>query len=155
MEYGLYVPRADARHDIAKGSAIVGERLEDGWVETHYEGGLFTPMTFEEKIQHAAGRRHERYPTTALRAWPESDLICVGKVQKSEKLNGWIISEITDAKALTEWNPEDHVVGGSPEMRSKAAGRLWSRLSSNRQMEVSRRISAGHDATDAILGEQE
>lgn len=129
--YTIYVPNAGAVHDIRPGSAIVGETAE-GYVSTHYEGGgASNVQTFEEKITHAAGRRKERYPTSAMRGWPENELHVVGHVAWDESLQAWIVTSIDDENALRQWigESDDVAVGGGTKHLQECAGRLFGRLS--------------------------
>lgn len=145
MEYNLYVPAPGVQHNILPKSAIVGEERGDN-IETHYEGGSASNIqNFEDRIQHAAGRRIERYPTIALRAWRKDELIKVGTVARDEDLKVWIISEIIDEPALRKWiGDEDPAVeGGSDQLHYDAAGRQFSKLHHLDQAKIiGRRLSA-------------
>jgi hypothetical protein len=131
MTYNLYVPAEGVRHNIILGSAIVGEEDEEGWVHTHYEGGgASNVQTFEEKITHAAGRRSERYPTSALRSWEKEDLVLVGTVKKDDQLRHWVIESITNELALRNWvgPDQDLVCGGSDKLYVEKGGFLVSKM---------------------------
>lgn len=145
MEYNLYVPAPGVQHDILPRSAIVGEEHGDR-IETHYEGGRASNIqNFEDRIQHAAGRRIERYPTIALRAWRKGELVRVGTVTRDEILKVWIISEIVDEPALRHWiGDEDPAAeGGSDQLHYDAAGRQFSKLRPHEQAKIiGRRLSA-------------
>lgn len=145
MTYNLYVPAPGVKHDILPQSAIVGEERGD-YIETHYEGGRASNVqSYEDRIQHAAGRRIERYPTSALRAWKKDELIKVGTVTRDENLKVWLISEIIDEPALRSWiGDQDRAAeGGSDHLHIEAAGRLFSKLAPMDQARIiSRKLSA-------------
>lgn len=148
--YGLYVPAEGQPTGIHPGSAIVGNRDGDT-IHVHYEGSKH--MSFDERLIHAAGRRQERYPTVAQAWLPAERLVPVGSVARSDRLKGWVVSEITDPDALARWVGSLPVVGGSREMHEHAAGLAWSTLSPGVQMKVHRLARAGGDMTDLILAE--
>lgn len=122
----LYVPRpgATALSNIRPASAIVGSPSE-GVVRIDYEGNAIPSeahRTYEGRVNSAAGRHVNHYPTSA-RSWvlPEH-LIAVGTATFLPKY-GWFISEITDAAALQAWLGDESLppLGGSQEFRSRAA----------------------------------
>lgn len=154
---GLFVPNGRRDMGIAPGSAIVGllHGQDDDWhVEAYYEGAVHgQSMTFEEKLQIAAGRMIDRAPTTAFGFYSADDLEEVGKVARSEHLRGWIVTAIKDRASLEVWAGESVVIGGSDEMRRRAAGIAWGRLSPSRQIDIQMRAQAGEgDITDLVLG---
>lgn len=136
--YTLYVPAPGATHDIWQGSAIVGEE-RDGIVHTHYEGGgALNVQTLEQKINQAAGRRRERYPTSAQRAWMDGDALAVGTVGFDETMRHWVITELTDESALRAWvgQDQDIVVGGSATLIQECGGRIMGQLPMHEQTRI-------------------
>ncbi len=153
---GIFVPSGARTLHIAPRSAIVGlsrGQDDDHYVEVYYEGAVHgQTMSFEEKIQIAAGRMVDRAPTAAFGFYPADDLEEVGKVVRSEGLSGWVIAEIDDRESLETWAGEKVTIGGSDEMRRRAAGIAWGRLSPSKQMDIQMRAQAGHgDITDLVL----
>lgn len=151
--YELFVPAPGVIHDIRPRSAIVGE-LEQELAMTHYEGGgASNVQTFEEKINHAAGRRKERYPTVAQRGWRKEEIVAVGRVTWDETLRHWVISEITDEQALRNWvgDLEPLVVGGSPALRQHCAGRQFGKLTASQQMSIIARRMTREDTAEEVL----
>lgn len=152
-EYRLYVPAAGSLTHIDDGSAIVGEPEGDR-IGVDFEGnryGACNMQTFEDRITHAAGRRAYRYPTTARASYPADALIEVGTVRYDELMRSWIISDITDRQALQAWSPEQHVVGGSEELKSRAAGIRYSGFSPSEMTTVALKQSSGTPLIDAIF----
>ena len=151
----LYVPSGTRPLGIADGSAIVGLPVGDGTnrrIEAHYEGAVRGQnMDFEEKIQHAAGRMRQRYPTSSFGLYEETDLLLVGSVARSERLRGWTVTDIVDQAALELWTGETVTIGGSQNIRSRAAGIAWGRLSSAQRMQMRMRSAAGADITELVL----
>lgn len=138
MRYNLYVPSERAVHDIWPGSAIVGEE-RDGMVMTHYEGGQAENVkTFEDRILHAAGRRKERYPTSAQRGWDLEDIQLVGTVLYDDVMRIWVIDQIMDEAALRGWIGEDEpiVIGGSDGLIVDAGSRLFAQLPPHEQTRI-------------------
>jgi hypothetical protein len=127
--YRLYVPREGVVHDVRPGSAIVGEPRDDG-IDTHYEGGGASNVTtLEHRIHHAAGRRRQRYPTSARRTWARSELLDVGSVVYDGAMRHWVVGELTDQAALEAWAPDDPpVAGGTPSLFAEVGGRLFGSL---------------------------
>jgi len=153
---GLYVPSGPRSLDIAPRSAIVGimhGHDDDRRVEIYYEGAVHgQSMSFEDKIQHAAGRMVDRAPTMAFGFYPADDLQEVGRVARSERMRGWVVTEIHDRDALEAWSGESVAIGGSGEMRRRAAGIAWGRLSRSKQDEIQMRAQAGGgDISDLVL----
>lgn len=82
-ELTVYVPTpgSSAERIIARGSAIVGERPQDGRIHVHYEGNVYGSESlarFAQRCLHAAGRYIERYPTVAQVWLEENELVAVG-----------------------------------------------------------------------------
>lgn len=137
--YGLYVPAEHARHDLRAASAIVGEPMES-MIDTHYEGGgnATNVTTFEHRINQAAGRRRQSYPTSARRAWGKGDVIEVGSVVYDEVMPHWVIETITDPEALRRWVGTDEPLqpGGSDELIKETGAMAFSRLNATEQRRV-------------------
>lgn len=152
LTYRLYVPAAGSPTTIRPGSAIVGERRGDR-IEVDYEGGgrSSNVVTFEDFVTHAAGRRSQRYPTVARGSFPADALIEVGEVRYDGLLREWIISDLIDGTALRAWAPGDHVVGGSPELKRNACGRLFSRFGSQAHVDYAIARQIGTPVEDAVL----
>lgn len=153
---GLYVPNGPRSPDIAPRSAIVGimhGQDDDRRVEIYYEGAVHgQSMSFEDKIQHAAGRMVDRAPTMAFGFYPADELREVGRVARSERMRGWVVTEIHDRDVLEAWSGESVAIGGSDEMRRRAAGIAWGRLSRSKQDEIQMRAQAGgEDISDLVL----
>lgn len=128
QEMTLYVP-ADAANagDILPRSAIVGDVPGGERIGVDLEGDRYSGrMSFEDKLQHAAGRRAQGYPTMARRMLPASALKAVGRVAHDPALRAWVIAELDDPAALAAWIAPEEVpaVGGSPDLQRRAAG-LW------------------------------
>lgn len=75
--FAVLVPRPGTPTTIDTGSAIVcsqeeWEKAQQGALDkpltVDYEGGRFMPMTYRERVLHAADRQATRYPTVA-RSW--------------------------------------------------------------------------------------
>jgi hypothetical protein len=153
---GLYVPSGERPLGIAPRSAIVGilrGEDDDYCVEAHYEGAVYgQSMSFEDKIQIAAGRLIDGAPTTAFGVYRADDLEEVGRIARSERMRGWVVTEIDDRVALEAWAGEAVAVDGSEEMRRRAAGIAWGKLSPSRQAEIRMRAQAGGgDIADLVL----
>lgn len=145
-EYAIYVPAAHATHHVRPGSAIVGA-LEHGMVVTHYEGGTAENVRrFEDRLNLAAGRRRERYPTSAMRGWRPDDVVEVGRARYDHALRHWLVAEVTDRDAFAGWLGDEPVpaVGGSDELLTECGSRMFSGLP---ERERSRLMSLGLPAT--------
>lgn len=151
----LYVPSESSRLNVAARSAIVGLPRNDAdypGIEIYYEGAVYgQDMDFEGKIQIAAGRMLHRAPTTAFGFHRAKDLILVATVARSERLRGWIVTDVTDRNALETWAGEPVAVGGSAALKARAAGIAWGRLSPARQMDLQVRAGAGADLAEMVL----
>lgn len=129
----LFVPAAHTRgitQQIRPGSAMVGSKAGNLWL-VDYQGnanGAVNLQTFEERLQSAAGRHAQRYPTIARTMADAADLVAVGEVRHSEALKAWIITQLHEPKALQLWIAPEELprVGGSEEIWSRAAGILAS-----------------------------
>ena len=160
-EFVLYVPSGGRDLGIAPGSAIVGGPLamsDDkgaAMIDVHYEGAVHgQKMNFEEKLQHAAGRRSQDAPVIACGLFQNADLIPVGRVHRSERLRGWIVSHIDKPAELRAWSGEDVPVGGSLDLRGRAAGIAYGRMTPSARINVDMRITAGEDPIETILGRE-
>lgn len=150
---GLYVPVDATRLGIAEGSAVVGRETEDGMVLAYYEGSVHGQrMDFEEKVQHAAGRMAHRYPTASMGLYPEAELTRAGSVERSDRLGGWIVADVSEPALLEKWAGAAVAVGGSDAMRQRAAGIAWGRLSPAARMQLQMRARDGRSMTDLVLG---
>lgn len=150
--YRLYVPDPDVFTTIRRGSAIVGERRLDR-IEVDYEGGgrSSNVRTFEDFITHAAGRRSQRYPTVARSGFHADDLTDVGEVRYDGVLREWVISDIQNVDVLEAWAPGPHVIGGSPELITRAIGRMFSRFGSQAHIDLAVARRMGRPVEEAIL----
>jgi hypothetical protein len=81
----VYVPPGKqlivAGREIARGSGIVGGTPANGYVVIDYEGnlhGAVNLVTWRDRVEIAAGRHVERYPTVARAAAKEEQLVDVG-----------------------------------------------------------------------------
>ena len=151
----LYVPSGARPLMIADGSAIVGlpnGEGDDCRIEAYYEGAVHGQrMDFEEKLQHAAGRMLHRAPTTSFGFYDVEDLMIVGEVARSERLHGWIVTNVIDRQALDDWAGEDVPAGGSDTLRQRAAGIAWGRMSPAEQMQLQMRSQAGRPLSELVL----
>lgn len=153
--YDLYVPAPGVVHDVRPGSAIVGRPLDDGMIDTHYEGGGASNVTtFEECIGQAAGRRRERYPTTARRTWHAGEVLRVGSVTVDTVLRRWVIDRIDDETALRIWiGGGEAVPGGSRKLRDKIAGRSWGKIPAERRARILAMRLNGSALSEQVLAE--
>lgn len=119
----LYVPTGALRATIIKGSAVVGQPSPD-YVDCYYEGGRYQSMSFEEKLNSAAGRLVERYATVARVRAPLETVIEVGTITWDPMLTTWVVSEITDPETLKEWAGELPVTNGTRSQKERGAERL-------------------------------
>lgn len=125
----LYVPADGQLTHIKKGSALVGVPMEGddvARVRCYYEGGVYSESPFSDYISIAAGRLADRAPTVALGYFEEDDLIRVGTVAWDPALGSWIITEITDFEALSEWTDNVPDIGGTRDQLERACGRAVS-----------------------------
>lgn len=114
--YDLYVPRSDEQ--VARGTPLVARAPQEGWIHAHYEepANYANIKTFADRIVHAAGRLHDRYPTSKMQGFRVEDVIHVGKVGHRAG-RSWVIVEITNLNALMQWDEGPHYIGGSPKAR--------------------------------------
>ena len=101
------VPGSPATTFLAPQSAIVGKRTETSteWVTCYFEGNLYNAINlgrFHERLACAAGRCVTVYPTGALCAFPESELIIVGDYDAPP----YRIGTISNPAALAAWAGE-------------------------------------------------
>lgn len=124
--YLIYVPARDI--GIAQGAAIVGRGDADNFVVYYEEPGSYSNVvTFEDRIVHAAGRLHDRYPTSKMRGVSPDDVHQVGTVCWREGMS-WIIENITDHPRLLAWDPGPHHAGGSPQRHNERLGKTISQM---------------------------
>ena len=127
--YTLFVPNnapGTVPTHIHAGSAIVGyDNMVSGYSEVDYEGN--SHIRFDERIVHAAGRRHVRYPTVARTMIPRPRLLPVGTVDRCP-IRGWIITEISDMPRLAAWVGQEPCIGGDAETKRTAVSRHWRKL---------------------------
>ena len=150
----IYIPSGARDLHIAPASAIVGlENAELGnRIRAYFEGSIYGQrMSFEEKLQIASGRMVDQAPTVAFGFYDSADLILVGQAAYSAKLKGWIIKEAHDQAALEQWAGEAVTVGGSQQMRYRAAGIIFGELSPAIQEEIQERGAAGEDIVEIVL----
>ena len=102
----VYVPAEGSQlaKDVAPGSAIVGDENSAVTVLVDYEGNLYGATNlheFDVRLEIAAGRHVEKYPTTARRAVPKTSVQAVAtydyESRQLEPLNG------AAAMVLGEW----------------------------------------------------
>jgi hypothetical protein len=96
----VYVPAPDSglAAVILAGSAIVGQPGTDRTL-VHYEGDRFgRGMDFHTRLELAASRLLERYPTVACAAARADDLVEVGHYEPD-----WRTLTLTDPAALAAW----------------------------------------------------
>lgn len=117
---------------IRPGSAMVGSQAGSGddtrWL-VDYEGnanGAVNLETFEERLQSAAGRHVQKYPTIARIAAAPDNVVAIGEVRHSKALGGFIITELSQPKLLALWIAPEELprVGGSQALWDRAAGRV-------------------------------
>jgi hypothetical protein len=105
VQLTIYVPRpgSSAAVVMAARSAIVGGSTANGMVDCHYEGALYgEAMTFSQKLRHAAGRRVERYPTSARRAFRKDELEAVGAYDAVRM----VVTSVEQPGLLVAWSGE-------------------------------------------------
>lgn len=123
-ELAVYVPQAGSRleDEIAAASGIVGSKDEGGNITIDYEGNIYGAeniITFADRVNHAAGRHRERYPTRARRyGMDPGELLIVGyfdgervRVDNSEALTSWLGTHDYDA--------ELHITSGAYGLREE------------------------------------
>lgn len=128
--YDLWIPR-DTRQ-VAKGTPLIARppELPDGnMIHAYYEepGNYANVTTFAHRIIQAAGRLHDRYPTSKLQGFYLDDVVHVGRIGYRVGLN-WVITEFTDLASLIEWDPGPHFLGGSPSARYERDSKNTMRL---------------------------
>ena len=118
----IYVPKPGTR--LARmhpnGTGFVGEPRGNHLL-IHYEepGNYANVVTLEDRLNHAAGRLAERYPTSKMTGADPDEVSLVGFVTHCEGV-GWYISLITNQQLLEDWAPGPHPVGGSTEFTQRA-----------------------------------
>jgi hypothetical protein len=120
--YGIYVPKeGTALHMLhPNGTGFVGKKGEE-YLIVHYEepGQADNIKTLEDRLNHAAGRLDQSYPTSKVAYPSESEMELVGYVEHCEEV-GWYISLITNPELLESWAPGPHDVGGSTDFIQRA-----------------------------------
>ena len=102
--FRVFVPK-NAQPLIAPGSAIVAKEplsIEEGRVTVYYEGnlnGAENLRQFVERLNCAAGRCSERYPTVAMASLELSELVDVGRFDLA---TGQLIN-LDEPAALVAW----------------------------------------------------
>lgn len=102
--FRVFVPK-NAHPFIAPRSAIVAKEplcIEEGRVTVYYEGNLLGAENlkqFAERLNCAAGRCSERYPTVAMASLDLSDLVDVGRFDLA---TGQLLN-LDDPAALIAW----------------------------------------------------
>jgi hypothetical protein len=86
------IPGSRAEHRIDRGSALVSDPdavAEDGRVLVYYEGNRYGAINLRRYVERAvcaAGRMRERYPTVAMGALPEEELMRVGVLDYTKRV---------------------------------------------------------------------
>ena len=149
--YEIYIPTEGTRHDVCRGSAIVGVE-HDGLIHTHIEGGGASNVrTFEERLNQAAGRRASGYPTSAIRSWASGDVVNVGTARYDPAMRHWVVGRLVDLAALTDWldGEEPPAEGGTDALRRERAGSRFMDLPTADRL----RIAAASLTQDAMVAE--
>ena len=120
MRLSLYVVGPDHELPIARGSAIVGAgEIREGMTMVYFEGNLYGAENlrrFDERVEHAAARLVEKYPTAARMQAETAHLMQVGlydtdshslDVTHPEALEAWAGERV--ASGPTQWAREDQV----------------------------------------------
>ena len=123
----VLVPRPGSFTVIASGSGMVGYPIplsqesaaagDKPRMMVYYEGNLFGAENMRmwvDKVRHAMGRMVEKYPTVAMSAIPEEDLIVVGFTDGDavEVSNG---GPLADWLATTPGSEPTEVISRRPE----------------------------------------
>ena len=147
-ELTIYVPSMhsakSAVGNLRRGSAIVGI---PGVGEYYFEGNLFDAVnmrTFEGRLQIAAGRYDQDYPTSAhLTAVPEA-LTPVGTARKLRDTAQWVVASIDEPELLQLWLGNEPLpeVGGSEEIRNRYASKAFMSMSASEQAHAQMTASA-------------
>lgn len=104
----IFVPKEGTNLGIHPGSGIVAA-IDDAAARTvviYFEGNLYGASNlsdFESRVNQAAGRQAQRYPTIARMVAPREDLIEVGRFDYSANQ----IVSLLNEHALAKWIPDE------------------------------------------------
>lgn len=105
MLLSLYIVSPAYHAFIAKASGIVGTgEVKDGLTTIYFEGNLYgaeNVVRYDQKVEHAAGRLVEKYPTTAKMMLKPEHLTQVGTYDSESH-----VLDVTDPDALEAWAGE-------------------------------------------------
>jgi hypothetical protein len=137
MLLSLFILSPASSHPIVKGSAIVGQPAQGAErVLVYYEGNLYGAenlKAYEERVQIAAGRLTQHYPTVARSSLRKEELICVGSfdtqahlitVDEPDLLEAWAGERVETS--VTRWERDrelhrrykEHLRTGKPIITS-------------------------------------
>lgn len=124
MLLSLYIPSPSCSYPIHPGSAIVGSTPQDDvQVLVYFEGNLYgaeNMRAYEQRVEHAAGRLTQRYPTIAKAMLRPTDLVRVGSYETDAHL-----LEIEQPDALETWAGEKVVSGVTQWARDRELQRRF------------------------------
>lgn len=155
----LFVPNlsvATPLSTIVSGSAIVGSDSGADRITVDYAGNIYqsqNPPTYEDRVNNAAGKQVERYPTKARASVPREHLRAIGTASYLPG-HGWYISEISDAAALQGWLGNESLpqINGSPDFRSRVAARVSRTMRGSELMRYTMRAKqTGKPISDLIF----
>lgn len=147
----LLVPSDPARaFGIAPNSVIVANEKGEGF-DCYYEGGLNQPMSWHEKLTHAASRLVHKYPTVARINLPREAAAVVGRVEWDRNVGAWILAETFLRDRMVAWSGEEVANGATDEQRRLAAGRLLSTGGTKAMLAWQTAQQSGRDAIQAVL----
>lgn len=120
---GIYVPKPDSTLASMHphGTGFVGAQRAEGHLLLHYEepSNAVNVKTWEDRLNHAAGRLDTRYPTSKMCGADPSTVDLVGFVTYCEGV-GWYIGMLTNEELVEAWAPGPHHVGGGPDFTQRA-----------------------------------
>ena len=120
----IYVPASPDYADHPAGTAFAGKwdkANEDHLMLWYEEPDTFSNVvTFEDRLNHSAGRMRERYATSKIMHANQNEFIEVG-VATYLPGTGWYMSEISNPDALTNWAGAV-ILGGSPDFHGRRQG---------------------------------
>ena len=123
----IYVPAKRGYNDHPSGTAFAGkwDKASDDHLNIWYEepDNFSNIVTFEDRLNYAAGRLRERYPTHKKFYPAKEDFVEVG-VATYLKGTGWYMSDISDPDALSNW-AGIVILGGSPELHQRRQSRQY------------------------------
>lgn len=120
-QMGLYIPCEGALGHIKRGSAIVGEPREN-FIRCAFEGGIYQQMDFVEKLTIACWRLAKPGPNVAYAHARPDEVTQIATIGWDKILRGWVLIDVQEPAAFTQWFNEEPVIGGTPEQESRAAG---------------------------------